>query len=305
MNIIGLRKIWYLVSTILILPGIIALILWGLKPSIDFSGGTLLELQFTKQTKMATEEVRTPLDAAGFTNLNIQNSQDNVVLIRTIQLDNKRVDEMKKILSEKLGEVKELRLQTIGPTVSKDLTKKAFISVIVASMAIILYVAFAFRKVPRPTSSWRFGVCAVIALIHDALFITGLFAILGHFIGIEVDSLFITAVLTIIGFSVHDTIVVFDRIRENLRKYPEYEFEEVANASVVQTLDRSINTSFTVLLVLLALFLFGGESVKYFVLALLIGVVIGTYSSIFNASALLVSWEKFVRARAVKKADTE
>ena len=301
MNIIGLRKIWYIISVILILPGVLALIFWGLKPSIDFSGGTLLELQFPSKGKVTTQEVRAPLEKAGFTNLNIQNSQDDVILIRTIQMDNKRVEEAKKVLSEKLGEVKELQLQTIGPTVSKDLTKKAFISVIIASVAIILYVAFAFRKVPKPASSWRFGVCAVIALIHDALFVTGVFAILGHFLGIEVDSLFITAVLTIIGFSVHDTIVVFDRIRENLRKYPEYEFEEVANASINQTIDRSINTSFTVLLVLLALFLFGGESIKYFVLALLIGVAIGTYSSIFNASALLVSWEKFVRARSLKK----
>jgi preprotein translocase subunit SecF len=305
MNIIGLRKIWYSVSAVLILPGVIALIIWGLKPSIDFSGGTLLELQFPKQAKVTTEAVRGPLEEAGFINLNIQNSQENTVIIRTVQLDNKRVEEAKKVLSDKLGEVKELRLQTIGPTVSKDLTKKAFISLIVASIAIILYVAFAFRKVPRPASSWRFGVCAVIALIHDALFITGLFAILGHFLGIEVDSLFITAVLTIIGFSVHDTIVVFDRIRENLRKYPEYEFEEVANASVNQTLDRSINTSFTVILVLLALYFFGGESIKYFVLALIIGVAIGTYSSIFNASALLVSWEKFVRGRAAQKAEVK
>lgn len=305
MNIIGYRKLWYVISGIFIIPGIIALIIWGLKPSIDFTGGTLLELEFPKKDKVTTEEVRGVLEKDGFTNLNIQNSKSNVVIVRTIQLDNQRVSEAKKNLSEKIGEVKELRLQTIGPTVSRDLTKKAFISIILASILIILYITFAFRTVPRPASSWRFGVCAVIALIHDALFITGLFAILGHFIDAEVDSLFITAVLTIIGFSVHDTIVVFDRIRENLRKYPEEDFEEVANASINQTIDRSINTSFTVLLVLLVLYLFGGESVKYFVLALLCGVMIGTYSSIFNASALLVSWEKFVRGRAEKRAEAK
>jgi len=301
MKIIQRRKIWYILSLVLIVPGLLAVIFWGLKASIDFTGGTLIELEFPQKEKVVTADVRTPLEKEGFSNLNIQNTSDNIILIRTVQLDKERVVKAKEILAEKLGEVKELRLETIGPTISHELTKKAIISVIVASIIIVLYVAFAFRKVPRPANSWRFGVAAVVALIHDALFIIGVFAILGHFFGIEVDSLFITAVLTIIGFSVNDTIVVFDRIRENLIKHPEEDFEEVANASVVQTLDRSINTSFTVLLVLIALYLFGGESIKYFILALLMGVVIGTYSSIFNASALLVSWENFARNRATKK----
>lgn len=301
MNIIKWRKIYYIISTILILPGILALIFWGLKPSIDFSGGTLLELQFPKQEKVTTEEVRKVLEDNSFENLSIQNSSDNSVIIRTTQLDNQQVDKAKDLLAKSFEEVKELRLETIGPVVSKELTKKAFISVIVASLAIILYLAFSFRQVPKPTSSWRFGVCAVLALIHDSLFITGLFAILGHFLNVEVDSLFITAVLTVIGFSVHDTIVVFDRIRENLRSYSEHKFDEVVNASVVQTLDRSINTSFTVLIVLAALYVFGGDSIKNFILALLVGIAIGTYSSIFNASALLVSWEGWVRARQEKK----
>lgn len=305
MKIIQRRKIWYLVSTVLIVPGIIALIAWGLRPSIDFAGGTLLELEFTGETQVTTEQVRKPLEAVNFSDLNIQNTGENIVLIRTVQLDKTQVSKLENTLKDKIGELKELRLETIGPTVSHELTKKAIMAIVIASIIIILYVAFAFRKVPRPTSSWRFGAAAVAALFHDALFILGGFAILGHFFGIEVDSLFITAVLTIIGFSVNDTIVVFDRIRENLIKHPEEDFEEVANASVVQTLDRSINTSFTVLLVLTALYLFGGESIKYFVLALIMGVVIGTYSSIFNASALLVTWEKFVRGRAAKRAEVK
>ena len=156
---------------------------------------------------------------------------------------------------------------------------------------IVLYIAFSFRKVPKPTSSLRFGVAAVVALIHDVLLVIGVFAILGKFLGVEIDTMFVTALLTIIGFSVHDTIVVFDRIRENLLKNSGKKFIEVANLSVVQTLARSLNTSLTVIFVLFALLLFGGETIKWFIVALLVGIISGTYSSIFNATALLVFWE--------------
>ena len=163
---------------------------------------------------------------------------------------------------------------------------------IVASIFIVLYIAFSFRQVSKPASSWRFGITAIVALFHDILLIIGVFAILGKFLGVEVDTLFVTALLTIIGFSVHDTIVVFDRIRENLQKNIGKKFTEVANISVVQTLGRSLNTSLTVIFVLIALLLFGGETIKWFVVALLIGIISGTYSSIFNATALLVWWEE-------------
>jgi preprotein translocase subunit SecF len=210
------------------------------------------------------------------------------------------VGKIKETLKTKIGDVTEKRFETVGPIVSKDLTQKAIWAVILASIGIILYIAFAFRTVPKPANSFRFGLCAVFALIHDLAFVTGAFAILGHFIGYEIDSLFITALLTVMGFSVHDTIVVFDRIRENLRLSPDLSFEEVTNKSVVQTLDRSINTSLTVLLTLSSLFFFGGESIKHFILALLIGILIGTYSSIFNASPLLVSWQGWIEKRKAR-----
>jgi preprotein translocase subunit SecF len=160
-----------------------------------------------------------------------------------------------------------------------------------------LYIAFAFREVPKPANSWRFGICAIIALLHDVLVVVGVFSILGHFFNVEVDSLFVTALLTVIGFSVHDTIVVFDRIRENLKKNLTHSFEETVNNSILQTLGRSLNTSLTVILVLLALLLFGGESTKWFIVALLVGVVSGTYSSIFNAAPLLVLWNELSQKR--------
>ncbi len=300
MNIIQRRKIWYLISLVLIIPGIMALIFWGLPTGIDFKGGTLLDIQFINQT--AKNQVQEAINAAGIKNVNIQTSGDDFI-IRTPVLDsqtqNKLTDELGKI-----GEYKQNRLETVGPTVSSDLKHKAIIAVIIASLAIIVYIAIAFRKVPRPASSWRFGVCAVLALIHDLAFVTGAFAILGHFFGFEVDSLFITALLTIMGFSVHDTIVVFDRIRENLRKSPSLDFETNVNNSILQTLNRSLNTSFTVLLVLFALYLLGGQTLKHFMLALLIGIAIGTYSSIFNAPPLLVSWQGWSarrKARATEK----
>ena len=172
-----------------------------------------------------------------------------------------------------------------------------FEAVVVASILIVLFIAYSFRSVPKPASSLKFGICAIIALLHDVLVLLGVFSILGHFFHVEVDSLFLTAILTVIGFSVHDTIVVFDRIRENLRRLGGEHFENVVNASILQTLSRSVNTSMTVILVLFTLLLFGGESIRWFIVALLVGVISGTYSSIFNASPLLVLWHEFAKKR--------
>ncbi len=298
MNIIGRRKIWYVISAILTIPGIIALFLWGLKPGIDFRGGTLLEVKFSKN--LTVNQVQDGLKDVNLGSLVVQTTSQNSILIRTEPIDQETHLKINEALS-KVGESQELRFETVGPTVSRDLTRKAIIAVILASLAIILYVAFAFRRVPRPASSWKFGICAVLALIHDLAFVTGLWAILGHFFGYEVDALFITGLLTIMGFSVHDTIVVFDRIRENLRKHPSLDFEENANNSIIQTLNRSLNTSLTVLIVLSALYFLGGATLKHFILLLLIGITIGTYSSIFNASPLLVSWQGWTMNRLAKK----
>jgi preprotein translocase subunit SecF len=301
MNIIGLRKIWYSISAILILPGIIALFMWGLKPGIDFKGGTIINGKFAKS--VSVEQVKSSLQPLNLKNLTIQQTNSDSFLIKTEPITQEQhtqiTDNLKKIGESQNFE--ELSYQTVGPTVSNDLKNKAIIAVILASLAIIFYIAFAFRQVPRPASSWKFGVGAVLALIHDLVFVAGLWAILGHFFGYEIDSLFITGLLTIMGFSVHDTIVVFDRIRENLRKHPSLSFEENVNNSIIQTINRSLNTTLTVLIVLAALYFLGGDSLKHFVLLLLVGITIGTYSSIFNASPILVSWQGWTMNRLAKK----
>lgn len=193
----------------------------------------------------------------------------------------------------KYGDVSEVRFETVGPSIGKETEQNAFKAVLIASFAIIIYVALAFRKIPKPYSSLKFGICAVIALLHDILVIIGLFSIFGQLYKVEVDSLFITALLTIMGFSVHDTIVVFDRIRENLKRMAGNSFAAIVNESIIQTMARSLSTSLTVLFTLLALLLFGGESTRWFIIALLIGVTSGTYSSVFNAAPLLVLWEEW------------
>lgn len=302
MDIVGRIRIWFVIALILLLPGVIALIFWGLKPGIDFSGGTLLELNFPKTKTVSQALVENTLKPLKLEDLKIQMTGPNSVLIRIKPIDKAGVDNIEKALGKGISSPKEVRLETVGPVVSKNLTQKAVISVIVASIAIILYIALAFRKVPKPTNSFQFGVAAVVALLHDLLFVCGIFAILGHFFIIEVDALFITALLTVMGFSVHDTIVVFDRIRENLKQYSGLSFKEIVNKSILQTLIRSLNTSITVLLVLLSLYIFGGEAIKNFVLALLVGIFIGTYSSIFIASMLLVVWKNWAEKRSLKRA---
>lgn len=301
MNIIGLRKIWYTISAILIIPGLIAFFVWGLKPGIDFRGGTMMEVKFTQN--YSVEQVKNALSESQLKNLVVQNTNKDTFIIKTEPISQeqhlKMSDELKKVGDN--AQFEELSFQTVGPTVSNDLKQRAVIAVILASLAIIFYIAFAFRQVPRPASSWKFGVGAVLALVHDLIFVTGLWAILGHFFGYEIDSLFITGLLTIMGFSVHDTIVVFDRIRENLRKHPSLSFEENVNNSIIQTINRSLNTSLTVLIVLASLYFLGGDTLKHFILLLLIGITIGTYSSIFNASPILVSWQGWSINRLNKK----
>lgn len=288
MDIIGRRKIWYSISAILIIPGIVALFLWGLNFGIDFKGGALLQVQYSQNKSV--DEVKNCLKDLNLGNLVITSSNNNGFLIRSAQVTPEQHAKITEALN-KVGENKETSFQSVGPTVSRDIEKKAIYSIIFASLAIIFFIAYAFRRLPKPASSWHFGVCAVIALIHDLAFVIGLFAILGHFLGYEIDSLFITALLTIMGFSVHDTIVVFDRVRENLRKHPSNPFGNNVNTSIVQTLNRSLNTSLTVLIVLASLYFLGGQTLHHFVLALLVGIAIGTYSSIFNAAALLVTWQ--------------
>lgn len=301
-NIIGHKKWYFLISLLLIVPGLVSLALFGLNLSIDFTGGTRVELQFPKTaTEKQVIVVRNAIEDQGLEIATIQRS-DNSVFARTQPMNEKQnakmVQEVTTVTKEKVTQEEFI---TIGPVIGQETAWNAIKATVIATVLIVLYIAWSFRKVPKPTSSWRFGICTVAALLHDVLLLLGVFSILGHFFHIEIDSLFLTAVLTVIGFSVHDTIVVFDRIRENLLKMHGVPFATVVNDSMVQTLNRSLNTSITALLVLLALFLFGGESTRWFVFALLIGIASGTYSSIFNAAPLLVLWDEWDKRKKSHK----
>jgi preprotein translocase subunit SecF len=228
----------------------------------------------------------------------LQTAGDKGVLIKTGVLSQEEHQKLLNVLKEKTGTFEEKRFELIGPVIGQELRSDALWQLVLVSLGIVLYIAYAFRRIQRPITAWRFGWAAVIALLHDLLVVLGIFSILGHFKGIEIDSMFVTAMLTVLGFSVHDTIVVFDRIRENVKIFAGQPLEFVINHSITQTIVRSLNTSLTVLFVLLALLLFGGESIRYFVLALFIGVITGTYSSIFVASPILVLWQKWSARRA-------
>lgn len=290
MNLIKYRNWFFALSLLIIIPGVLAIFTWGLRLGIDFAGGTLWEIKFEQQVN--TQKLQDLLTGAKAEVSSITPTTQNTVLIRMKISDETQINDLKSKISANFGQSQDIRLDTVGPTISKELTRKAALAVLISILAIVAYITWSFRNVPKPTSSLAFGICTIIALIHDVIVVVGIFAVLGHFLKVEVDSLFITALLTVIGFSVHDTIVVLDRIRENLKKYDEYSFEEVVNHSLMQTLGRSLSTSLTVIFVLLALLLFGGQPIKTFILALLIGIISGTYSSIFNASPLLVVWQK-------------
>lgn len=289
-NLMRYKALYFIFSLVVILPGLYYLITSGLKLGIDFTGGALLEYRLERQ--ISVNELKKDIASKGVEVGQIIPASDNTYIIRTKPLDQEKVDEIKNRLTQNYGQIEERRVENVGPVIGQELKRKSIIALMVASLSIVIYIAFSFRKVPKPASSLRFGIAAVIALLHDVLLVIGVFAILGRFLSVEVDTLFVTALLTIIGFSVHDTIVVFDRIRENLIKNIGKKFTDVANISVVQTLGRSLNTSLTVVFVLVALLLFGGETLKWFVVALLVGIISGTYSSIFNATALLVWWEE-------------
>jgi len=301
-DIVGKKNIYFAISLLVMIPGIVAIFLWGLQLSIDFTGGTRLQYQLSSENaQKAKTELQKIIQLTGGTSIGPIQTQKDVYTLRMKPVNKTQYQNIQKLLSARFPTGREISFETVGPVIGSETTVNAFKAVGVAILLIVLYIAWSFRGVPKPASSWRFGVCTVAALLHDVIVLVGIFAILGHFYGVEIDSLFITAVLTVIGFSVHDTIVVFDRIRENLRKMGNVSFGTVVNESIVQTLNRSLNTSLTTLLVLFTLFLFGGESIRWFVVALLIGILSGTYSSIFNAAPLLVVWEEWSRGRSKNK----
>jgi preprotein translocase subunit SecF len=272
-------------------------LLFVMKPnlSIDFTGGTLMEISIPEdKTKddvssaLATLNIENPLG-----NSQLSSIKGKGVLLRMRDLTNEEHIALISHLGKELGEISEQQFTTIGPTVGSSLKKRSFIALGIASIVIVLYIAFAFRRVPRRLSPWRFGVIAVLTLLHDVIITVGIFTVLSHTTSFEFDTLFVTALLTILGYSVNDTIVIFDRIRDNLASSGRTEdFRDIADRSLSQSITRSINTSVSTLIMLFALFLLGSESIKWFILALIVGAVIGTYSSIFLATPLLVHWRK-------------
>jgi preprotein translocase subunit SecF len=293
------RKWWYfLISGLLIVPGVVFLLLGGLKLGIEFQGGTLLDVRFAQAPPSA--EVAAVLEESGRPEAIVQGAEGERVLARTLEMDPAQIEASRRALAERFGEnYLDLSAGSVSPSFSTELLRNAFYAIVAASAFIVFLIAFAFRNFGW--DAFVYGVAAIIALLHDALLVIGLWAILGYFFQIEVDSLFVTALLTVIGFSVHDTIVVFDRVRENLRLNPGEPLNAVINFSIVQTMVRSIITSLTIVLTLLALFLFGGYSIRNFALALLVGAISGTYSSIFNAAQLVSLWHELRDSRRQRR----
>jgi preprotein translocase subunit SecF len=288
-SIVDKRYFFFGLSLLVIIPGLLALLAWGFPLAIDFTGGSLLEVHFESGQAPAPADVLTIYSDLKLGDAQAQTSRTGEVIIRSKALDaataNQVVAEMEKRFDQK---VTIQRFDSVGPAIGQEVTVRAAGAVALAAIGILLYITFAFRGVPH---AFRFGVSAILAMLHDVAVVVGVEAILGHFLGWEVDALFLTALLTVIGFSVHDTIVVFDRIRENSMIFKRLPFETVVNHSIIQTLDRSINTQLVVMFTLFALALFGGVTIRHFIIILLVGVFSGTYSSIFNAAPILVVWE--------------
>ena len=295
MNIIGRRFWFFIISAIIIVPGIISLAIFGLEPGIDFSSGTTMTLRFG--TEVDQGELRQELSELGYDKAMIQRTGDDDFFIRVEEISSEERKELVTALESTFSTEITIRdSYTVSPIIATETGRNAAIAVAVAAVAMLLYIAWAFRRMPKP---FRWGICAIAALIHDVLVVMGIFSILGWVADVQIDAMFITGMLTVVGYSVNNTVVVFDRIRENVSKGISKDFEVTVNSSILETLARSLNTSLTTLFVILAIFLFGGVTIQYFILVLLIGVIAGTYSSICIAGSLLVIWDKGEWARFI------
>ena len=294
MGLVKARKFTYVLSLVLILASIASLFVYGLKLGIDFTGGSVVEVEFSPAAagRPGEEVLHEKMSELGLGQFVLQPAGESGFSLRTRELGEADGRRILGVFSS-FGEIKHFSVASVDPLIGRELRTRSVWAALLVLAAIILYIAFAFRKVSKPVSSWFYGLAAVIALFHDIFIPLGVFSALGHFQGVEIDTLFVTAILTVLGFSVHDTIVVFDRIRENLKLNPGRNFEEIVGKSLSQTIVRSVNTSLAVLVVLSALYFFGPASTQYFALALIIGIIAGTYSSIFIASPLLVTWNNW------------
>lgn len=301
MFIIKHKKIFISISIALVILFIVILSVFGLKIGIDFKGGALTEVIYN-EIRPDQIELNSALDNLGFGSILLQPTGDLGYLVKSRDLTEVEHSLLLKTLSyDEANPLEEKSFNSIGPSVGKELTRRAILAIILVSLGIILFIAFAFRKVSKPISSWKYGIIAVITLLHDVIIPVGLFTLLSHFRGVEIDTLFVVAILTILGLSVSDTIVIFDRIRENLRERAEGTFGEIVGKSLSQSYVRSICTSLTVILVLLSLVFFGPTSTKYFAIMLTAGMFLGTYSSIFLSSPLLVLLEEWQAKNRDKK----
>lgn len=298
MFIVRHRTIFYIISGLLLVASVGALFLWGLKPGIDFTGGSIMEIEYASSTRPTADIIRPALENLEIGEFSLRETGSDGYIIRTKELSPEAHNEVLTVLS-KDTQLTEKRFDSVGPTLGKEAIEKSWMSIALVLIAIVLFITFAFRGISRPVKSWKYGLIAIVALAHDVLIPAGVFAALGHFAGVEVDTLFVTALLVILGFSIHDTIVVFDRVRENLRHNNDGKakksFEHIVGDSINQTFVRSINTSLTTIIAILVLYLVGAEATRNFSLALLVGITAGTYSSIFLGSPLLVTvykWQK-------------
>jgi len=285
-------KIVFIFSVILTVMAIVATFSYGLRLGVDFKGGSVMELEFTSSLPQISE-VQQTLGSMALKEISINHAGTNGMIIKTEELDEARHQQVLGKLQSQFGinNIIEKRFDSIGPTIGQELKSKSITAIIIVLIAVIVYIALVFRKLSRTLSPWAMGISAVVALIHDVSIPVGVFAVLGKFYNVEIGAIYLAAALTILGYSVSDTVVVFDRVRENIvRGKAKEDFGTTVHHSIMQTLSRSLNTTFTTLLALIAIYLFGGDSVKYFALALIIGVFLGAYSSIFIASPVLVWW---------------
>ena len=287
-DLVAKRSWFFFISAIMLIAGIASLAILGLKPGIDFAGGTSLTMEFSSPIEQ--EQLREEMAMLGYDKATIQRTSEDSFLVRLQEISPQERDQLKDDLEASSGtQIKIVDYYSVSPTVGGHTARNAGIAVIIAAVAMLFYIAWAFRHMPRP---FRWGTCAVIALLHDVLIVIGVFSFLGWFAGVEIDALFITGLLAVVGYAINNTVVVYDRIRENISRGISPDFAQTVNSSVLQTLGRCLNTSLTTLFVVLALFLFGGATIHYFVLVLLLGIIVGTYDSICIAGELLVVWEK-------------